>query len=161
MKRSFAEALHSDGPAAQHAGKMDLYGRFVGSWRLTATTYGEDGVGRDGVGEVHFGYVLQGRAVQDVWVLESVFYGTTLRIYDPGLDAWHIIWNDPVRQYAARQLGRARGRDIVQEGVNEAGHRLRWTFHEIEATTFRWRGERSLDDGGSWNVQSEYRLRRA
>jgi hypothetical protein len=30
---------------------------------------------------------LQGRAIQDVWILPDFFYGTTLRVYDPGIAA--------------------------------------------------------------------------
>ncbi|TIL41051.1 MAG: hypothetical protein E5Y87_03330, partial [Mesorhizobium sp.] len=64
-----------------------------------------------GRGEVHFGWVLEGRAIQDVWILPArntgaqsslgkwSFYGTTLRVYDPGIDAWHIFWSDPRTQY--------------------------------------------------------------
>jgi len=48
-------------------------------------------------GEIHAGWVLQGRAIQDVWIFPGAFYGTTLRVYDPGLDAWHILWSDPVK----------------------------------------------------------------
>jgi hypothetical protein len=28
----FLDALGADGPAADRAGKMELYGRFIGSW---------------------------------------------------------------------------------------------------------------------------------
>ncbi len=84
-----------------------------------------------GRGEIHFGWVLEGRAIQDVWILPGVFYGTTLRVYDPGLDAWHILWSDPVKQLYTRQIGRARGHDIVQEGVDDAGAAIRWSFTEI------------------------------
>ncbi len=75
--------------------------------------------------------MLEGRAIQDVWILPGVFYGTTLRVYDPGLDAWHILWSDPLRQYYTRQIGRAHGADIVQEGTNDAGDAIRWSFTEI------------------------------
>ena len=34
MSSAFLDALGADGPAADRAGKMDLYGRFVGSWDL-------------------------------------------------------------------------------------------------------------------------------
>src|SRR4029450_351806 len=81
---------------------------------------------------------LQGRAIQDVWILPGVFHGTTLRIYDPGLEAWHILWSDPLRQFYSRQLGRAQGNDIVQIGKNDAGVTLRWSFTDITANTFRW-----------------------
>lgn len=33
---SFAEALHADGPAPDHAEKLNLYGRFVGAWSFDA-----------------------------------------------------------------------------------------------------------------------------
>ena len=84
-----------------------------------------------GAGEIHFGWVLEGRAIQDVWILPGVFYGTTLRVYDPGIDAWHILWSDPLRQFYTRQIGRARGSDIVQDGKNDAGEAVRWSFTEI------------------------------
>ena len=84
---------------------------------MDAIVHGDDGTTAHGPrGEIHFGWVLEGRAIQDVWILPGVFYGTTLRVYDPGLDAWHILWSDPVKQYYTRQIGRARGHDIVQEG---------------------------------------------
>ena len=35
--KGLIEALHVQGPAAQHAGKLMLFGRFVGSWRLAWT----------------------------------------------------------------------------------------------------------------------------
>ena len=82
--------------------------------------------------------MLEGRAIQDVWILPGVFYGTTLRVYDPGIDAWHILWSDPVRQFYTRQIGRARGSDIVQLGKNDAGEAVRWSFTEITPDSFRW-----------------------
>ena len=100
-------------------------------------------------GTIHFGWVLEGRAIQDVWILPGFFHGTTLRIYDPNLDAWHILWSDPLRQYFTRQIGRARGNDIVQEGRNDAGEPTRWRFTDITPNSFRWIGERSLDDGAT------------
>ena len=59
------------------------------------------------------------------------WYGTTLRVYDPGLDAWHILWSNPATQLYTRQIGRARGADIVQEGKHESGALLRWSFTRI------------------------------
>jgi hypothetical protein len=34
MTNPFLNALGADGPSPDRAGKMDLYGRFVGSWDL-------------------------------------------------------------------------------------------------------------------------------
>src|SRR5215208_1053139 len=105
--RSFAEALSSTGPAADRADKMSLYGWLIGDWRFDAVMHADDGARHTGEGEIHFAWVLEGRAIQDVWILPGIFFGTTLRIYDPGLDAWHILWSDPLKQLYTRQIGRA------------------------------------------------------
>src|SRR5579863_7558438 len=65
----FLDALGADGPAADRVGKMDLYGRFVGSWELDVTQIAEDGSQRRRKGEWHFGWALEGRAIQDVWIV--------------------------------------------------------------------------------------------
>jgi catechol 2,3-dioxygenase-like lactoylglutathione lyase family enzyme len=157
---SFINALQSAGPAADRAGKMALYGWLIGDWTMDATVYGDDGSPHAAQGTIHFGWVLQGRAIQDVWDLPGFFHGTTLRIYDPGLDAWHILWSDPLRQYFTRQIGRPKGNDIVQEGRNDAGEPTRWSFTDITADAFCWIGERSLDDGATWQLQARFLARR-
>ena len=151
---SFIEAIQSDGPAGDRA--MDLYGWLVGDWTMDATVYADDGTRHEAKGSVHAGWVLAGRAVQDVWILPGFFHGTTLRVYDPNLDAWHILWSDPVKQYFSRQIGRALGADIVQEGHNDAGEATRWSFTERTKDSFCWLGEVSRDGGATWRLQSRF-----
>lgn len=159
---SLVEALHSDHPAVDQADKMALYGWLIGRWEMDSVIHSDDGTKQSGPrGEIHFGWVLEGRAIQDVWALPGFFYGTTLRVYDPALDAWHILWSDPLKQYYTRQIGRARGNDIVQEGTDEAGTPVRWSFTEITPNSFHWLGERSPDKGTSWRIQIEFFARRA
>jgi hypothetical protein len=157
---TFADALHSAGPAADRAEQMKLYGWLIGRWVFDATVFRDDGTRMQGAGTIAFGWVLEGRAIQDVWVLPGVFYGTTLRIYDPTIDAWHIIWNDPLRQFYTRQIGRPQGNDIVQIGTNDAGEATHWSFKEITPDSFRWTGERSRDGGNTWTLQADYAARR-
>jgi hypothetical protein len=160
MPATFKEALHSAGPAADRSEQMKLYGWLIGDWDMDATVHLHDGTTHKGRGEIYFGWVLQGRAIQDVWILPGVFYGTTLRIYDPARDVWHILWNDPVRQFYARQIGRADGRDIVQDGTDDSGDAVRWSFRDITPNSFRWRGERSRDGGATWQLEAEFLARR-
>jgi hypothetical protein len=48
----------------------DLYGWLIGSWELEVLHYKAVDVSSLGIkGEVHFGWVLEGRAVQDVWIM--------------------------------------------------------------------------------------------
>jgi hypothetical protein len=154
------DALHSQGPASDRADKMGLYGWLVGDWEMDSVIHKDDGTKQNGRGEIHFGWVLEGRAIQDVWILPGVFHGTTLRIYDPSLNAWHILWNDPLKQIYLRQIGRARGDDIVQEGKDDAGVSTRWSFTAITPDSFHWLGERSPDGGATWQLQAEFFARR-
>jgi hypothetical protein len=160
MFATFPDALHTGRPAADLADRMDLYAWLIGRWEFDAVVHADDGTTHRGRGEIYVGWVLEGRAIQDVWILPGFFHGTTLRVYDPGRDAWHILWSDPIKQYYARQLGRARGNDIVQEGTNDAGDATRWSFTDITPSTFRWRGERSRDGGTSWQLQADFSVRR-
>jgi hypothetical protein len=157
---SFLDALLADGPAPDLAERMGLYAFLVGSWTMHATVHGDDGAAHRGIGEVHASWVLAGRALQDVWILPGLFHGTTLRIYDSALDAWHILWHDPLKQYYARQTGRARDGGIVQTGWTDTGEAVRWSFAEMTPDSFRWLGERSRDSGRTWGLQADFRVRR-
>jgi hypothetical protein len=156
----FFDALRADGPLPERADKMGLYAWLIGDWTMDCVVYREDGTRHQGSGEIHVGWVLEGRAIQDVWILPGIFHGTTLRIYDPAIDAWRILWNDPLKQYYTRQIGRARGKDIVQEGRTDAGEGTRWSFTEITPDSFRWTGERSRKADAVWQVEAEFLARR-
>ena len=129
-----------------------------GAWKALPCC--ADGSSHKDRGEIHAGFVLAGRAIQDVWIFPTAFHGSTLRIYDPGLDAWHILWSDPLKQYYTRQIGRAAGNDIVQEGRAENGDIIRWRFIERTNDKFRWLGERSDPSGNNFKLQAEFFARR-
>ncbi len=162
MSTAFLDALGGDAAAPERGTKMDLYGQFVGSWDLEVTRWLNDGSLRKRQGEWHFGWVLEGRAIQDVWIVprrgqragaavaSQFAYGSTLRIYDPRIDAWHIQWTEPVLQAYLSMIGRAEGKDIVQRGQDEHGNEARWSFRDITADSFLWRGELSNDGGKTW-----------
>ncbi len=153
------EALHVDGPAGPHKEKLMLFGRFVGSWALRWT----DGDGATAIGELHFGWVLGGRAVQDTWIVPGrgrpgaglpplAFHGSTIRFYDPAIDAWRSTWVEPVNARVRRFIGRPDGSGIVLLS-DEEEPRLRWRFTDIEPGSFTWEGEISRDRGATWQLE--------
>jgi hypothetical protein len=167
---AFVAALSSTGPAPDRAEQMMLYGQFVGSWDGTVIVYRPDGERFESTAEVHFGWALAGRAVQDVWIVPSRtgrkageadrMYGTTLRVYDPTADNWRITFIDPVRQSFDTMIGRAIGKDIVQEYRDAEGQRIQWCFTEITRDSFHWIRRESTDEGASWKVTGEFFLHR-
>ena len=89
--------------------------------------------------------------------------GTTVRVYDPEVDAWHITWMGPASREFCTLLGRADGNDIVQDvqwSYDGDRRPRRWTFSEITADTFVWRGVVSDDGGRSFRQEQEMRCRR-
>jgi hypothetical protein len=171
-----ASVLLADAPAPDRAAKLGLYGWLIGSWEADVVAHSPDGASHRGEGEIHFGWALQGRAIQDVWMIPRLkdrrsdapvlpvagnWYGTTLRIYDPAMDAWRIYWIDPATNAFYAQIGRRRGPDIVQEGMTESGWMSRWRFTAIAPRSFHWLGEVSGDKGASWRLVVEVLARRA
>lgn len=171
---SFASVLHAPGPDPERKSKLGLYAFLVGQWELYVTTIADDGTTHVGNGEIHAGWVLRGRAIQDVWMIPRLidrkpgiaqlpgagnWYGTTLRAYDPDIDAWRILWSDPATNFFSQQVGRARGRDIVQEGPDPRGGQMRWTFTDIEPDSFHWTAEHSADST-RWRKVVDIKARR-
>jgi hypothetical protein len=170
---AMSDALRAAEPNAANADKLRLYGQFVGSWTLDIDYHEIDGPMRRAEGEWHFDWVLEGRAIQDVWIFPSRdarardratqawhFYGSTVRVYDPAIDAWHITFFEPTRPFEMRQIGRALGADIVQMGEEVDGITRRWRFVEITPQSFTWLGEASRDKGTTWALEMEMRARR-
>jgi len=167
---SYIDALCAIGPAGDRAGKMMLYGQFVGAWDGTVTVYRANGEQSQSTCEVHFGWALAGRAIQDVWIAPSRheraagegdrMYGTTLRMYDPQRDEWQIVWTDPVRQAFNQMIGRKVGNGIVQEYRDGEGTICQWSFTDIEADSFHWMSRESTDERKSWRITSEFHLKR-
>jgi hypothetical protein len=150
----------------------DAYGWLVGSWDLDVRHYGVDVTALHLRGEAHFGWVLEGRAVQDVWIMPRRsertappdktrnMYGTTLRVWDPALHAWRVTWINPVNGGRDELIGRRSGADIVQVGTHADGTPIRWIFTEIALDSFHWIGEVLEPDGQTWRREGEFRARR-
>ncbi len=164
------EALHADGPHPELADELRLFGQFVGSWRLAWSGADADGRPAAMSGELHFGWVLGGRAVQDVWIVPArgdpgegrpplAFHGSTIRFYDRALGAWRSTWVEPVNGRVRRFVGRPAGEDIELIS-DEDEPQLRWSFTAITQDSFTWRSESSRDGGATWTLDEEMRATR-
>jgi hypothetical protein len=164
-------ALFSEAPHEALADKLRLFGQFVGDWEFDFAGFTSDGSHQIGVGEWHFRWVLGGRAVQDVWIIPKRSerskpnapkgeYGTTLRFYDPNIDAWRVAWVGPVNQNVLTFIAKQTEDEIVMEGADKDGSPLRWIFSDIRTNSFFWRGVVSTDGGRRWRLQQSMSVRR-
>lgn len=170
---TFQTVLAASGRSPEIPESADIYGWLVGSWELQVLHYkAVDVSSLDLGGEVHFGWVLEGRAVQDVWIMPrrsertihtsktNNMYGTTLRVWDPASQAWLIRWINPVTGHLEQQIGRRIDNDIVQIGARPDGTPTRWRFTEITPNSFHWIGESLNPDGHTWKLEGEFRAKR-
>jgi hypothetical protein len=169
---SLEKALLFEGRSAEIPETEDIYGWLIGSWELDVIGYDDEGNVIHSIGEAHVGRVLEGRAVQDVFINPrrsdrgpdspkfANWFGTTIRIYDPSIHAWRVSWLNPHDGIRAELIGRRRGKEIVQEGKFPDGTPIRWTFSDIAENSYYWRGERLEPDGKTWRLQVEFRARR-
>jgi hypothetical protein len=163
------EALHVSGPAPEHADKLMQFGQFVGSWCVQWSGTGNDGQPLQVEGELHFGWVLGGRAVQDTWIVPGrnqprdprmrAFHGTTVRFYDARIDGWRSTWIEPINARVRRFIGRPADGQIILLSDDEDPW-LRWRFTDIRPRSALWIGEISYDRGATWIQEEQMHLTR-
>ena len=101
---NFIELLVSAGRSPEIPESEDVYGWLVGSWELEVLHYRAANLAGQGLrGEAHFSWALEGRAIQDVWIMPRFsersrdsdhtnnMFGTTLRVWDAAAQAWATI----------------------------------------------------------------------
>jgi hypothetical protein len=171
MKSIFFEVLGAAAPHESLGAEAETYGRVIGSWQGELIDHFSSKTATRRSVEAHFSWVLEGRAVQDVWITPARaertaeqavpldWYGCTLRIYDPKTRLWRVTWSDPVGQQHIQLEGRRQGQDIVQLGLR-AGRPIRWVFSEIQPQSFRWQGHSLKDDGVTWAIEVDIQFRR-
>jgi hypothetical protein len=167
--------LTADGPDPGFGEKLQLFGQFIGSWDLDVTALPPGAAPRRFTGEWHFGWILGGRAIQDVLIVRPLdedpgappspsSAGTSVRAYDPMLDAWWVAWLGPDDREFSTLLARPIENGIVIEGQWSLGlpdgGRFRWSFSEIDQDRFRWQGRISRDAGQTWQLVEEMQARR-
>lgn len=164
----FLAAFGAPGPAPGWEERLQLFGRFVGSWDLAVTMFDADGGATKVPGEWHFGWALAGRAVADVWICPRRTpagdspgeHGLSLRFPDDAIGAWRSTWLGPVRGAVMPFVARPVGDGIVLEGhFGEVD--ARWSFSDVTPISFRWRNEESTDGGRSWRLLQTFDARRS
>jgi hypothetical protein len=170
--KGFYTALAAERRSPEIPESADVYGWLIGSWELDVYDYQVEGAPRRSKGEVHFAWTLEGRAVQDVWIVPrrseragdlsktTNLYGLTLRVWDPSIQAWRVTWTNPVTGKRDQLVGRWSGKDVVQIGARSDGTPFRWIFTGITADSFRWIGESLEPDGATWKLVGECRAKR-
>lgn len=158
--------LGASGPHPSLGADARAFDQLVGQWDADFTFYDSAGAVRHKQGEVLFGWVLDGNAVQDVWITYPAAgererrIGTTIRMFDKSTGQWRIVFAQPQFDYIVTAQGRAEGNRIVLNGRDADSLPFRWSFNDVTKDSFVWRGEKSFDGGKSWKLEEEHHMRR-
>lgn len=168
MENLFSKLLISNSPSKTV--DVSLYGRFIGAWDFDWSAPQKDGTKKYHKGEWIFSYILDGTAVQDLFICPSLAtreydkdkdagFGTTLRI--PLLDGskkWQIIYAGDRGQKLDRLIAQEINGDIIQTGINYDPLDIsiwQWNFREITENSFHWEAVWTEDHGVTWNLFCE------
>jgi hypothetical protein len=163
-ERGLLDVLGAEGPNAAFGEKSALFGRFVGVWDGEFFHYDKANVTEHYFGELVFGWIIDGWAMQDMWIgyadaKRNRSVGTSIRFIDPASHLWRVVYIAPEGGVLSLLEGGAVDDRIVLEGRRSDGSLRRWSFNEIQPKSFTWRGEES-PDGQFWHTNAEYYFRK-
>lgn len=165
----FEEALISNGKNAIIPEEDNFFGKLVGDWEFD---WIDNNNSRTVKGEWSFAWILEGRAIQDVCILPSRAtrfenhqpdgeYGTTLRIYNPHIKVWDIVycWTDniPNTEKVIRLVAKKESSKIVLTNISDPNKK--WVFSEICENTFHWQNITVRNDD-SWHINADLYAKR-
>ncbi|RRD02385.1 hypothetical protein [Prevotella sp. OH937_COT-195] len=154
----FIRALCSNARNEQILAEYDYFGGLIGEWDIVWNDHLEDVEPRQVKGEWIFSRVLDGTAVQDLFIVPSrserlrdkqpdAEYGTTLRIFNPKTMAWDIFYGcmgEAIRLTACKM-----NNDIIL--TENTTKKMRYVFSDITSSAFRWRKER-MNENKEWQT---------
>ncbi len=155
--------LHAAGPHPGLGSGLSLFGQFIGSWDLRVRFFNEEGdVSFDEPGTWSFGWILDGRAVQDLLTYPNAGsarpgergIGTSIRLYDAATGTWSVYWLGATSNTRITLTAKATDDGIRLDGPDVDGSPLRWTFTDITPGSFQWQG-RIQDADGSWRLEQD------
>jgi hypothetical protein len=160
-------ALKAPGPHPSLGDQAKIFGRLVGTWEVEYTDFSKQGKVTHRSGELVVGWVMDGRAIQDLWIVypsgarnEREVY-TDLRYFDRKSQTWPATFIDPEHASVARFTGGPAGDDRIVLDTPDLGEKdTRWSFNDIRPDSFVFRDEASGDGGQTWRLQSEYHMKR-
>jgi len=168
FKEIFSDALISSHPNVELNESAKIYDWLIGSWNVEVTDYMDDNTTIHTQGEWHFSWVLEGRAIEDVWIAPKRSlrtgipahprnrYGISFRYFDDTKQKWCVNWFNPISGSSDKLYGRKEGENIIHEGLDDDGNLMRWGFEDITVNSFHWKAEISCDKGKTFVLQAEF-----
>jgi hypothetical protein len=162
-----AATLQAAGPHPSLGDGAKVFDRLVGSWDGEYNEFSKDGKTTRSLGEWTFGWVMDGRAMQDLFIIHPSgthserYMGVSLRYFDPKSQTWTVTFIDPENNAVETLKGAAVGDDgIVLSSQDADGKQRRWSLVDIRSDSWVFRDEASRDGGKTWRLIEEDHMTR-
>lgn len=165
-REAMINVLGAANPNPRLGEEARTFDRLVGAWDADFGFPRDDGTVRHKKGELFFGWVMDGHAIQDLWIgfptdsQKQRTIGTTIRFFDTAIKQWRVVFVGPQNNYMVTMQGGREGDRIVLRGVDSDGLPIRWTFSELQSNSFHWQGEKSHDGGRTWKLEEDHHMKR-
>jgi len=158
----FANALISEKKHDIIPEEYDYFEQLLGEWNFKW----HDNIGTEfesvADGKWIFSRVLEGRAVQDIFITSKKNsktgylereYGTTIRVYNPLKKNWDIFYGTSGE--AIQLVAEKEDDQIVITYITPIGFQMKWIFFDIQQDTFSWKNIQSTDKGKTWVIKAQ------
>lgn len=156
VMNEFITALCCNTLSERISEEYDFWGGLIGEWNIMWNDHFEDIEPRRVKGEWIFSRILDGTAVQDLFIVPSraerlrdkqsdAEYGTTLCIFNPKTMAWDVFYG--CMGEAIRLTARKVGEEIIL--TENTAKKMRYVFSEIKSSSFLWRKARK-NENNEW-----------
>jgi hypothetical protein len=153
-------ALKATGPHPSLGEHGKVFGRLIGTWDGVYTEIAKDGKETRSTGEWIFGWVMDGRAIQDLFIIhpsatrKERYIGTSVRYFDAKSKTWSVTFIDPEYGAVETLTGDVVGDDrIVLLSEDKDGKERRWSLEDIRPDSWVFRDEASVDGGKTWQLR--------
>jgi hypothetical protein len=141
-----------------------MFDRMIGSWDVTYEIYDKDGKVRRLPGQVTYGWILDGKALQEIWSdldgKQVKPYATTIGYSDAKHGRWTAAWIYPAAGMPTIVSGGVENGRLVLTGHDQDGALQRWSIDGVQADAFVARYESSEDEGKTWRLVGVNHMRR-
>ena len=124
---------------------------WLGNWELT---WGDNGRGTNEITRILDGRIIQENFASAPNEKGQSLIGISVSAYDPNAKQWKQTWVDNQGGYLDFVGGYADDKMILSREaiIQDEPVKQRMVWHNIQAETFDWSWERSIDGGHTWET---------
>jgi hypothetical protein len=142
-----------------------LFDQLIGTWDVRYEFTDKNGKPRSNRGQVQYGWILGGKALQETWTSDSESkdsqpFGTTIDFYDLKRQRWTAVWIYPAEGMTMIMTGGEANGSFVLTGHDQSGALQRWSTSVRQRDSIVIRAEISNDEGKTWRPMGVSYLQR-